>query len=381
MGFNLFKKHQNKRKHWVIVLSWLHYAGAEKQALLFAEELISRYGDRVTVIGLEAPGSVNEVCKKMEIPLIYFPFSHRVGWIQKLFRMSQFIRTLRRLEPDFIAPYCMPANVLCGVTWRFTGANRCVWQQRDIGLHRRDGIMEKLALILTPRYISNSTHGAKWLTNELRVKEEKMEVIYNGVKPVQTERSSEWKKSQGIDKNVKIVTMLASLHGKKDHLTLLKAWKIVCDETENGSLLLVLAGKEMDTYNDIQTFVREEGMSKQVLITGYISDINVLLSATDLAVFSSGAEGVPNGVLEPMQHSLPVISTDYPGMREALGPEGEDQIVPPVDAQALAEKILYFLNHSEEHKKIGNENKKRISTIFSMEQMVKKTRSQFLSHS
>lgn len=364
----------------MIVLSWLHYSGAEKQALYFAEAMIRNYGDRATVIGLEAPGSVIDVCKKLDIPVIYFPFSHRVSWREKILRMWQFIVKLRSLRPDFIAPYCMPADVLCGVTWRFTGARCCVWQQRDEGRHRRAGIMEKIALICTPRYISNSTHGAEWLITDLEVDRERIEVIYNGLKPIESGNLLSWKKTNGIKKEVRIVTMIASLHSKKDHMTLLEAWKIVCSAERDDTLLLVLAGKEMDTYEEIKGYIEAEKLNTKVMIAGYLDDVEPLLKDTELALFSSVAEGVPNGVLEPMQHSLPVICTDYPGMREALGSGEEDQIVPPGDPIALADRIRSFLADKEKMIAIGKRNRRRTETHFSMEQMVSKTRTLFLEN-
>ncbi|TME30296.1 MAG: glycosyltransferase family 4 protein, partial [Chloroflexi bacterium] len=51
------------------------------------------------------------------------------------------------------------------------------------------------------------------------------------------------------------------------------------------------------------------------------------------------SDGLPISVLEAMACGAPVISTDLPGPREALGPHAESLVVPVGDPAALRDAI------------------------------------------
>jgi hypothetical protein len=152
-------------EHWVVVNGWLTMGGAERQSLRLAEVLLKQ-GHQVTFIGLANPGIVQDECARLGIPCHYWPLQ-MVGRPRRriLADLWRFLRFIRSLRPTYLAPYCMPPNVACGVIWRWTGARACVWQQRDEGRHFQPKTLERLALRWTPAFISNSSHARQWVTD------------------------------------------------------------------------------------------------------------------------------------------------------------------------------------------------------------------------
>lgn len=59
-----------------------------------------------------------------------------------------------------------------------------------------------------------------------------------------------------------------------------------------------------------------------------------------------------------------VITTDVPGCRETVEHGRNGFLVPPFDAQALAEKMLYFIDHPGEAERMGRESHELASARF-----------------
>ena len=361
--------------HYLIALNWLTLGGAERQALLLSSELRKR-GHRVTVVGLSTPGVVQDMCRDMGIPCHYFPFEFAPSITQKLRDIWNLYRTISALKPDYIISYDMVPNLLYGIIWRFTGARNFVWQQRDEGRTRRARILERTALALTPRFISNSEHAVDWMVSTLGVKRSLVTVIRNGIQlhDESTLQTGRWKHRHGLDPSVRLVTMIANIHFQKDHKTLVRAWKHILDTYANPEQLkLVLAGNHQAAWPEIEAYLTSEGISDTVYAPGGIADVTDLLHDTEIIAFSSLSEGVPNGILEGMAHRRPVVGTAIPGIIETGIPHHPRQISAPHNAHEMAENILWMLVHPQEAVEIGRTNRHIIETRFTVDRMVEQT--------
>jgi glycosyltransferase involved in cell wall biosynthesis len=89
---------------------------------------------------------------------------------------------------------------------------------------------------------------------------------------------------------------------------------------------------------------------------GEVDDVSGLLGACDLAVFSSRSEGLGRGATEPMYVGLPVVGTDVPGIREAVGDVGAAFLAPPGDAAGLADRIVRLAADPELRVQVGRAN-------------------------
>lgn len=75
---------------------------------------------------------------------------------------------------------------------------------------------------------------------------------------------------------------------------------------------------------------------------GAVPNASTLLSAFDLLIMPSRFEGLPLVAIEAGLAGVPVLGTDVPGMREAVGPDG--WLIPPDDDAALAAAILHAVS-------------------------------------
>jgi glycosyltransferase involved in cell wall biosynthesis len=160
--------------------------------------------------------------------------------------------------------------------------------------------------------------------------------------------------------------MVANLQRFKDHITLLKAWRVVVDRlaSEGREAVLLLAGRFDDTPLNLKALAYDLELGRSVRFLGSVKDVSGLLGAVDLGVHSSVNEGCPNGVLECMAAGLAVAGTDYPGILEAVGAEGYAHLAPPGDAEALAERIIKLALDPTARRAAGSANRLRIENEF-----------------
>lgn len=91
---------------------------------------------------------------------------------------------------------------------------------------------------------------------------------------------------------------------------------------------------------------------------GQVDDVRPDIEQSSVMVLPSYyGEGVPRCVLEGMAMGRPVITSDSVGCRETINPEPENAngfLIPIKNASALASKMTYFIENSEDIVNYGN---------------------------
>lgn len=355
------------------MLSSLGLGGAERQAFLLARHLAHVEGADVRFVSFSRYAAMTPACDAASLPYEFYTLRHRyrdrVGQVRDLVR---FVAFLRRRRPQILLPYCMFQNVLCGLSWRPGGARVCVWNQRDEGRSRLAFPLERLATRLTPVFVANSDHGGAFLTDVLRVPTSRVQIVANGIElPRPGPSELPWRLRLQIPSGSPMACMVANLHAKKDHTTLLAAWRQVVDRSGGGAAAphLLLAGAYADQYEPLRTLAADLRLSEHVHFLGPVSEVDDLLRAVDFAVFSSSAEGLPNAVLEAMSHGVAVVATDYPGIRAAVGPAGFALLAPPRDATGLADRIQLALDDAPLRARLGRMGRERVADVFGLGRM------------
>ena len=75
-----------------------------------------------------------------------------------------------------------------------------------------------------------------------------------------------------------------------------------------------------------------------------------LFNASDIFVLPSYREGTPRSTLEAMSMGLPIITTDVAGCRETVIQGENGFLAPKGDAEALAERMIWFFENREKWK-------------------------------
>ena len=358
-----------------IVLTSFDLGGAERQAIHLASYLQDVCRAKVAVVGLfgglgDQP--VRRMCVQRRLSCLRVNMPEHRDGVPTFRSVRQFARDLAFLQPDILLPYTSLPNVLCGIVWQKVGAIACIWNQRDEGRELSINRWHNLALQNATHFISNSRDGAAFLTAHRGVPSQKLSLIFNGVElPIPKKTPAEVRHELGIPNHSFMAVMLANIHRFKDHTTLVRAWRIVCDRLGEMNPVLVLAGRKDDAAG-IEHLISELGLDRQIKLIGVVADVSSLLNAADLAVFSALREGTPNAVLESMLAGRAVVATDIQGCRDALGAD-YPALTPLQDPNALAEHIVALARDPGRRMELGTALSRRAATEFSVHAMCEQT--------
>lgn len=92
-------------------------------------------------------------------------------------------------------------------------------------------------------------------------------------------------------------------------------------------------------------------------IPGEVKDVSpILKNAYTFVLPTYYREGIPRTILEAMASGKPIITTDWVGTREAVEDGINGFLVPIKDEKALADKMIYMLEHYQEAKKMAEQS-------------------------
>ena len=145
----------------------------------------------------------------------------------------------------------------------------------------------------------------------------------------------------------------------KGHRTLLEALLLLRDQAMPIQLTLIGGGPEMERLQD---FVQTQQLAECVTFTQALSHDETLahLRGADLFVLASFAEGIPVALMEAMALGIPCVSTFVAGIPELIRDGVEGLLVPPGNAQALAEALLIFAREEPRRMSMGEAARRKI---------------------
>lgn len=357
-----------------IVFGKLDLGGAEHQAILLGQFLKNECDDTVEIIALSGvDGEVSRKCDQLGIPWSSLNIEQpktRTQWLRCIYKMSA---VLRKKRPDVVISYTKHINILCSLSWRFSGAKLFLWNQADEGLGFCKTILDKLSVFLTKHFVSNSTGGLDFLKSKFNLKNKGMYLVHNGVELKRPGKSRlEWRYDLGLSDRDLVITMVANLSKLKDHHCLVEAFS-KCKPRIND-LYLVLAGRDDGRQKDLESLAATLGVAERILFLGAVNDIAGLLSASDIFAFSSKSEGCPNAVIEAMAAGLPVVGTDIPGVREALDYTHTEYLAEVGNSTDLAEKLQLVISQRGQWGELGESLKSIATKKFKVERMLNRTK-------
>ncbi len=107
-------------------------------------------------------------------------------------------------------------------------------------------------------------------------------------------------------------------------------------------LVVLIAGREARATRDLHRVVCETGVEHAVRFLGARTDVPDLIVAADVVVVPSRFEGLPGLVLEAMALDTPVVASDIPMVRDAIGDDAA-ALVPVGESGALADALARCL--------------------------------------
>ena len=96
-------------------------------------------------------------------------------------------------------------------------------------------------------------------------------------------------------------------------------------------------------------------------------NVETYLRASDIFVFPSQREGMPNVVLEAMATGLPVLLTPFVGLAADFGQAGREYLLAPREAQAVAANLADLLENDGLRLTLGQQARNWVREHLSIE--------------
>jgi glycosyltransferase involved in cell wall biosynthesis len=173
--------------------------------------------------------------------------------------------------------------------------------------------------------------------------------------------------SQGKNKVCQLL-FLSHLFESKGIFILLEACKIL--QNKNLNFHCTVAGGEGDvTVLQFISKVNRSGLKDCISYAGkkYGEDKEEAFKNADIFVHPSYLDCLPLVLLEAMQHSLTVISTDHGAIPDAVEDGVTGFIVPQKDAEALAEKLEILIKDPDLRKRMGQAGREKYEREFTLD--------------
>lgn len=209
------------------------------------------------------------------------------------------------------------------------------------------------------KIIAVSKTTKKDIVKFYHIPEEKIKLVYNGYEKQIGKGTSEVKeiKKWQLEKN-KYVLYVGTIQPRKNILTLIRAFERY--NRQFPEFKLVIAGKKGWLYEDIFEEVKQRGLNKKVVFTGYLpgEEINWLYQNAFCFVLPSLYEGFGIPLLEAMSFNCPVISSFTSSLPEV----GDEACLyfDPKNETDLFEKLISLKGNVNLRRELIEKGKKRV---------------------
>lgn len=158
--------------------------------------------------------------------------------------------------------------------------------------------------------------------------------------------------------------------GVKGHEVLLDAARIALQR--DGTLKFLIVGDVFAGGGDYRKSLeaRASGIAHSVDFVGNSDNIPGILARADIAVNPSLSESASYTAMEASLAELPVVVSDVGGLTDTVLHGKTGFVVPPNDAESLAEAILAIASDSELSRKLGTAGRAHVDETFSDERIV-----------
>lgn len=158
-----------------------------------------------------------------------------------------------------------------------------------------------------------------------------------------------------ISKPIRFI-FIARLLAEKGIFDYLAAARIVKSKYPDAEFV-VLGGLDPDNPSALTQEQLDAVIAEEIIIyPGHVSNVSEWIADSHVFVLPSYREGLPRSTQEAMAIGRAVITTDVPGCRETVLDGVNGFIVPPWNGAALADKMFFLIENTDEIERMGKES-------------------------
>ena len=342
------------------------WRGGQRQVLLLSSGLTARGHTATLVCPVGAPLAARARAAGLEV----LEIAWRGAWdVLAARRVRELVRKRR---PEIVHAHTAHAVTTMGLATAGLGAAR----PRRVAARRVDFRPSRPGM-LGMRWMADAviavSRGVARVLLERGLDPSHVAVVESGIDlaaATRDARPDEARSSLGLGPDARVIGNVAQLVDHKDHLTLIRAARTVCDRVESARFVIAGSGP---LRSRLAGEIARLGLEGRVLLAGHRDDLASLLGMFQLFVMSSKLEGLGSSILDAMAAGLPVVATRTGGIPEAVSEGETGLLVDPGRPDELARAILRLLDDPGLARRLGQSGLDRAAERFSEAAMVERT--------
>ncbi len=368
-----------KRINLLHLITTLEPAGAENLLVSIVRKLDKKRFR--TVVGyIYGEGTLAPEIRERDIKVINLS---RKGRIDPLLIIRIFL-LIRKERIEIIHTHLVHASIAGRIAAKLAGVKVIVSTRHYTYYHSQNRIvnwLERKTAVLNNRIIAISNAVKEHLQERENYQPETISVINNAVDLDCYPLVKEEIKQKGdcpLSSDCLLIGSVGRLHPSKGYDTLLNSIPEVIAEFPSAKFMIIGDGAQKEYLQKLCVVL---GISEYVVFLGGKAHDQVLsfFKRIHLFVLTSNWEGFGIAAIEAMASGKPVVATNVEGLREVVKDGRTGFLVPPGQPKALAKKIILLLKNPSLCSQMGNEGRKRVETLFSLDGMINELESLYLA--
>jgi len=376
----------NNKKTILYLVTQSELGGVQQYIYDLATNLRDEFN---VVVAFGEQGKNGELAKKLEKSNVKFyelpHLKREICPTNDLLAFAEIIKLIKKVKPDVVHLNSSKISILGSLATKL--ANRKIktiytvhgWVFNEPMSNAKKlfyKYSEKFTAFFKDKLICVSEYDRQIAIKEKITSPEKLVTIHNGIKKINFFQKDEALKILGKSKNDDskpiIIGTIANLYKTKGLEHLVQSAKILKDDKINFEIFIIGEGSER---KNLEELISELELQNNVFLVGRKNDASALLKAFDIYACSSVKEGFPYSLIEAIQAELAIVSTNVGGIPEITTDKVEGLLIKPRNERELAEKIKELINNKELLDKIKQKAKEKSVKEFTLESMLKKTKS------
>ncbi|CAB4829108.1 MAG: glycosyltransferase [Actinobacteria bacterium] len=293
--------------------------------------------------------------------------------LQDLKSFLLLLRLIRKFKPNIIHTHTAKAGVL----GRIAGL---IAYPRALRIHTFHGHLlngyfnthKTKLVIITERLLAQWTHLLLAVGNQVREDllkvrigtEDKFKVSLPGLPfPVCTPRLKA-RELLGLEQDKTYLVFVGRLTGIKRPDRLIALGRELKARKSNAEILIAGEG---GLFASTQEISRKELLPLKFL--GWRNDVDLILSASDVAILCSDNEGIPLTLIQAAMVGLPIVSTNVGSVRDIVI-DGKTGILTSPHTEAFVQEVMMLLNDEKEWHRLGDAGRCHAEAVFSLSGMI-----------
>lgn len=287
----------------------------------------------------------------------------------------QLIGIVRRERIDIVHAHLLHASIAGYIVASLAKPVKLIITRHytnDIAYKHKTSFLEKLdarAARGATKAIAVSSEVKKDLLAQ-GVSPARIEIVHNGTDLNLFEETEN--DAQILPENLRgkfLLVTVGNLNFRKGHSFLIRALAKVAAKVERIGLIIIGEGAERAA---LENLAKDLGVADKVWIAGFRSDVPALLKNAGLYVHPSVYEPFGIAILEAMAARKCVVASRVGGIPDIVVDGETGFLVPPSNADALADAVLRAVANPRQIKKMGEAGRRRVEEKFLIETVAEK---------